>query len=155
VVAMTSLVDAYQRNNINEFEKTLKTNRHASAAGCAQMHAGLGHLRIGWCHAISGQQNALPHCRQTIMADSFISQYIEDLLKNIRMQVCSCTRIQLAHEIGFATSQQLLHVMTASCLFTGGIETHTAIYAHSDTICVQAAERARSGCGAAASVPHS
>lgn len=27
VVAMTSLVDAYQRNNINEFEKTLKTNR--------------------------------------------------------------------------------------------------------------------------------
>lgn len=51
VVAMTSLVDAYQRNNINEFEKTLKTNR------------------------------------QTIMADSFISQYIEDLLKNIRTQV--------------------------------------------------------------------
>lgn len=26
-------------------------------------------------------------CRRTIMADSFISQYIEDLLKNIRTQV--------------------------------------------------------------------
>lgn len=27
---MTSLVDAYQRNNINEFERTLKTNRRAA-----------------------------------------------------------------------------------------------------------------------------
>mmetsp|Transcript_11291 Transcript_11291/g.33951 ORF Transcript_11291/g.33951 Transcript_11291/m.33951 type:complete len:442 (-) Transcript_11291:274-1599(-) len=51
VSAMTNLVDAYQRNNITEFEKTLKNNR------------------------------------RTIMADSFISQYIEDLLKNIRTQV--------------------------------------------------------------------
>lgn len=31
VLAMTNLVDAYQRNNITEFEKVLKTNRYAPA----------------------------------------------------------------------------------------------------------------------------
>lgn len=31
VLAMTNLVDAYQRNNITEFEKVLKTNRYATA----------------------------------------------------------------------------------------------------------------------------
>ena len=88
VVAMTSLVDAYQRNNINEFEKTLKINRY--------MLGLVWHLCKTRTHAASGTHGdstilckppCVAPCRQTIMADSFISQYIEDLLKNIRMQV--------------------------------------------------------------------
>ena len=51
ILAMTNLVDAYQRNDIKEFESTLKNNR------------------------------------KTIMDDTFIRNYIEDLLKNIRTQV--------------------------------------------------------------------
>jgi COP9 signalosome complex subunit 2 len=51
VEAMTSLVGAYQRNAIMEFEKILKNNR------------------------------------RTIMEDTFIRNYMEDLLKNIRTQV--------------------------------------------------------------------
>lgn len=33
VLAMTNLVDAYQRNNITEFEKVLKVNRCAAGDG--------------------------------------------------------------------------------------------------------------------------
>lgn len=51
ILAMTNLVAAYQRNEILEFERILKSNR------------------------------------MTIMDDSFIRNYIEDLLKNIRTQV--------------------------------------------------------------------
>ncbi|KAI8911776.1 PCI domain-containing protein [Gorgonomyces haynaldii] len=51
IVAMTDLVNAFQRKDVNDFEKILKNNR------------------------------------QTIMDDPFIKDYIDDLLKNIRMQV--------------------------------------------------------------------
>ncbi|GAB4820519.1 hypothetical protein N2152v2_007565 [Parachlorella kessleri] len=51
VSAMTALVEAFQQNNIREFEKILRTNK------------------------------------RTIMDDPFISQYIQDLLNNIRTQV--------------------------------------------------------------------
>jgi len=51
IIAMTNLVDSYQRSDINEFERILKTNR------------------------------------RTIMDDSFIRDYVEDLLKKIRTQV--------------------------------------------------------------------
>lgn len=51
IVAMTNLVNAYQRNDIREFEKILRDNR------------------------------------ATIMDDSFIRAYINDLLRNIRTNV--------------------------------------------------------------------
>lgn len=51
VSAMTNLVGAYQRDDISQFERILRSNR------------------------------------RTIMGDSFISLYIEDLLKKIRTQV--------------------------------------------------------------------
>lgn len=51
IIAMTNLVDAYQRSDINEFEKILKNNK------------------------------------RTIMEDTFIQDYVEDLLKKIRTQV--------------------------------------------------------------------
>ena len=47
VVAMTSLVDAYQRNNINEFEKTLKINRYTLVLFAISARQALVLLRSG------------------------------------------------------------------------------------------------------------
>ena len=86
VLAMTNLVDAYQRNNIAEFEKTLKNNRRVAP------REDLHHARAETC-SCGGLQLSLDVCmgrllcRRTIMDDPFISNYIEDLLKNIRTQV--------------------------------------------------------------------
>ncbi|KAI8137389.1 PCI domain-containing protein [Fennellomyces sp. T-0311] len=65
IVAMTNLVSAFQRKDIREFERILRTNR------------------------------------QSIMGDSFIRAYIDDVLRNIRTQVLvklikPYTRIELA-----------------------------------------------------------
>ena len=58
VVAMTNLVEAYQKNNIREFEKILRTNKWALHVGmCVSIpcrlcnHAGPTYLhpaRAGW-----------------------------------------------------------------------------------------------------------
>ena len=46
-MAMTSLVDAYQRNNINEFEKTLKINRYTLVLFAISARQALVLLRSG------------------------------------------------------------------------------------------------------------
>ena len=70
ILAMTNLVNAYQNNDINDFEKILKVRVVGT-----QMKIFQRMIKIF-------QQN-----RQTIMEDTFIREHIEDLLRNIRTQV--------------------------------------------------------------------
>jgi len=83
ISAMTSLVNAYQRRDILEFENILK--------GAAAAFNGMAPVRPSSAH--SGKRRR-PHCaraaagnRKTIMDDAFVRNYIEDLLRNIRTQV--------------------------------------------------------------------
>lgn len=58
ILAMTNLVSAFQRKDIDEFEKILRFGLHDASDN-----------------------------RAAIMDDPFIRNYIDELLKNIRMQV--------------------------------------------------------------------
>ena len=127
VLAMTNLVDAYQRNNIAEFEKTLKNNR-----------------------------------RTSVMDDPFISNYIEDLLKNIRTQVSDQARRVPALFAPQAAAQPCSAAdcliacescrLPGLCLRAGGPQTHSALHADQDTLRVTAAQHSGGRCRAAAGV---
>lgn len=134
VSAMTNLVEAFQQNNIREFEKILKTNRRAlwleGPVACPVPLSCVvsAPVRTGAC-ALAGCRQACrdagklpPHptpthprdmhthhtcpCRRTIMDDPFISQYIQDLLNNIRTQVGG----QGCERRGGAEGRSLVHL---------------------------------------------
>lgn len=80
ISAMTSLVNAYQRRDILEFENILKgAGRPAVWHGPPSAHSGQRRRPLGG-RAAAGN-------RKTIMDDAFVRNYIEDLLRNIRTQV--------------------------------------------------------------------
>lgn len=72
IEAMTNLVGAYQKKDINEFERILR-----------------GKLNTGYYVNLQLKLLSfdLPVNQKSIMGDSFIRAYIDDVLRNIRTQV--------------------------------------------------------------------
>ncbi|CEQ40472.1 SPOSA6832_02107, partial [Sporobolomyces salmonicolor] len=88
IAAMQALVQAYQRRDVHEAEKILRSTSHPLLS---QFEASLSHSRL-----------ARTANRETIMDDPFIRGYIDDVLRSLRMQwildiIKPYTRIEIAY----------------------------------------------------------
>lgn len=106
IVAMTNLVSAYQRKDISEFERILRGNVW---------------LVVDWIW--QWIDIFLLVNRQSIMGDSFIRDYIDDVLRNIRTLVLvklikPYTRVELSFiaKVKADMKQYNTHMLILDCL---------------------------------------